>query len=505
MKADKSKGFLANNRELPASQAVEKRIGHNSEFSTAWTPQQAKQQSSRCMDCGVPFCHSACPLGNAIPEFNDAVYNEQWEEAYALLTATNNFPEFTGRICPAPCESACVLAINKPAVAIEAIEKHIVERAFEKGFVKPFRPEYRTGKKVAIIGSGPAGLAAADQLNAAGHEVSVFEKDDAAGGLLRYGIPDFKLDKAVVDRRLKVMEQSGIVFRYHANVGVNVFMSDILSEFDAVVLAGGAMVPRRYGVSGHQLHGIYSAMPFLKQHNKRVAGKDPLQFSGIEGNIIAENILAEGKNVVIIGSGDTGSDCVGTSIRQKARSVTQIALLDKPGHERAPHNPWPQFALTYKTSSSHEEGCERLFATLAKAFVGDANGRLTGVKVADLKWEKEAATGNLTSVEIAGSERILPCELALIAIGFAGPEPLLAERLGLERDAKGNIAADETSYKTTHQKIYACGDMRRGQSLVVWAISEGRECARNVDASLRGQSSLLENKDRSLQTAAFGA
>jgi glutamate synthase (NADPH/NADH) small chain len=504
MKQEKITGFKEYHRELPEVQPVEKRIQHYKEFTAPYTDEKLHQQSARCMDCGVPFCHSGCPLGNVIPEFNDAVFNEQWEEAYDILSSTNNFPEFTGRICPAPCESSCVLNINRPAVAIEAIEKHIIEIAFEKGLVKPFLPEGRSGKKVAVIGSGPAGLAAAEQLNAAGHTVTIFEKDDAAGGLLRYGIPDFKLEKNVIDRRIAIMEQSGINFQYHAHVGVNVFLSDILHEFDAVVMAGGAMVPRDLDVPGRDLKGIHYAMEFLKQQNKRVGHKDPLAHANIESNIIAVEVIATDKDVIIIGSGDTGSDCVGTSIRQGAKSVTQLALMHQQGTDRPLYTPWPEYPDVHRTSSSQEEGAERLFATVTKEFIGDGQGNVAAIKVADLHWEFTPDGKRVRSAEKPGSERIIPCDLALIAIGFAKPEQLLIDRYELAKDARGNLLADDVTYKTSHHKIFACGDMRRGQSLVVWAISEGRECARNVDAFLNKNVSVLENKDASLETEAFG-
>lgn len=503
---DKGKitGFKDFVRELPESEPVKKRIKHYKEFTQSYSAEKLNQQSARCMDCGVPFCHNGCPLGNVIPEFNDAVFNGQWKEAYDILSSTNNFPEFTGRICPAPCESACVLAIHQPAVAIEAIEKHIIEIAFEKNFVKPFLPEFRTDKKVAVIGSGPAGLAAADQLNAAGHSVTIFEKDDAAGGLLRYGIPDFKLEKDIIDRRITVMEQSGVKFLYHSNVGVNAFMSDILFEYDAVVLSGGASVPRNLELPGRKLHGIYYAMEFLKQQNKHVAGKDPLEFTAIEGNMLLEEISSKGKDVVIIGSGDTGSDCIGTCNRQGAKSITQLALMEQPGMKRALHTPWPEYPVMHRTSTSQEEGVKRLFATITKEFVGDDNGNLKGIKVCDLKWEYSLNGKGIKSVEVADSERIIPCDMVLISIGFSRPDELLLDRLELEKDARGNVLADEKSFQTNNPKIFACGDMRRGQSLVVWAISEGRECARSVDQMLMKQKSVLENKDNSLETSAFG-
>jgi glutamate synthase (NADPH/NADH) small chain len=445
------------------------------------------------MDCGVPFCHSGCPLGNVIPEFNDAVYRKDYKEAYDILSTTNNFPEFTGRICPAPCESSCVLGINQPPVSIEEIEKHIIEIAFTKNFVKPKKPYLRTGKKVAIVGSGPAGLAAAAQLNYAGHLVTVFERDEKPGGLLRYGIPDFKLEKQIIDRRIAVMEEEGIIFKCHANVGVNININDLLRHFDAIVLAGGSTVPRDLSVPGRELKGIYFAMNFLKQNNKRVAGSDGLSFIDIESNVLNEEINAFEKNVIVIGGGDTGSDCVGTANRQGARSVTQFELLPMPPKERTEWMPWPTYPLLLKTTSSHEEGVHRNWSISTKKFVGDEKGNLRAIKVVDLEWITPAQF-----VEVAGSEREIPCELVLLAMGFLHPQHEgLLDQLGMEYDNRGNVKASEKDYKTPIGKVFAAGDMRRGQSLVVWAISEGRECARSVDEYLMGNS-LLEKKEVSL-------
>jgi glutamate synthase (NADPH/NADH) small chain len=440
------------------------------------------------MNCGIPFCHHGCPLGNVIPEFNDAVYRKSWQEAYDILSSTNNFPEFTGRICPAPCESSCVLGINQPPVAIEEIEKHIIEIAFEKGLVKPKTPAVRTGRKIAVIGSGPAGLAAADQLNIAGHTVTVFERDDEPGGLLRYGIPDFKLEKWVVARRIKLMEEAGITFKCNANVGVNVSINDLLREYHAIVLAGGSTIPRDLPVTGRQLKGIHFAMDFLKQQNKRVSNL-PVQ---------GEDIIATGKNVVVIGGGDTGSDCVGTSNRQNARSVTQFELLPKPPEARTAYMPWPTYPMTLKTSSSHEEGADRHWAVATKEFIGDEKGHLKALKIVTLEWKLTDEGRAANFVEVPGSEREIPCELAFFAMGFVSPqhEGLLTE-LGVEIDERGNVKAPEKSYQTNIAKVFTAGDMRRGQSLVVWAISEGRECARKVDEYLMGVS-LLERKDQSL-------
>jgi glutamate synthase (NADPH/NADH) small chain len=494
----KPTGFLEFTRELPAKKPVAERLKDYNEFIERYSEQNLNQQAARCMDCGVPFCHSGCPLGNIIPEFNDAVYRKSWEEAYDILKSTNNFPEFTGRICPAPCESACVLGINQPAITIEEIEKHIIEIAFDKGIVKPQIPHVRTGKKVAVVGSGPAGMAAAAQLNYAGHYVTVFERDDAPGGLLRYGIPDFKLEKWVIDRRIKLMEEEGVAFKCKANVGVNVNVNDLLREYDAIVLTGGSTVPRDLKVPGRDLKGVHYAMEFLKQQNKRVAGKDPLANAKIESNIHSENLLATGKNVIVIGGGDTGSDCVGTSNRHGAVSVTQFELLPKPPEHRTPGMPWPTYPMVLKTSTSHEEGANRHWAIATKEFLGDDKGNLRALKVVDLEW-KLAEDGRAAQfVEVLGSEREMPCELALLAMGFVHPQHQgLIQQLDIELDERGNVKATEKHYKTNIEKIFTAGDMRRGQSLVVWAISEGRECARQVDEFLVG-SSVLETKDRNL-------
>jgi glutamate synthase (NADPH/NADH) small chain len=484
----KPTGFLEFERELPNKRPVKERVKDYREFVDRFTERQLNQQSARCMDCGVPFCHNGCPLGNLIPDFNDAVYRQNWKEAYDLLSITNNFPEFTGRICPAPCESACVLGINQPPITIEEIEKHIIEIAFDKGFVQPRKPAVRTGKKVAVVGSGPAGLAAAAQLNYAGHTVIVLERDDAPGGLLRYGIPDFKLEKWVIDRRIDLLKEEGVVFRCNANVGVNVSINDLLREYNAIVLAGGSTIPRNLDIPGRDLKGIYFAMDFLKQQNQRVSNRP------VEG----EDLFATGKNVVVIGGGDTGSDCVGTSNRHKATSVTQFELLPKPPESRTQHMPWPSFPMTLKVTSSHEEGSHRHWAIATKAFLGDEQGHLRALKVVELEWKTGPDGRTSQFTEVAGTEREIPCELALLAMGFVHPqhEGLLNE-LEVALDERGNVKATERSYQTNIAKVFAAGDMRRGQSLVVWAISEGRECARRVDEYLMG-SSLLETKDQSL-------
>jgi glutamate synthase (NADPH/NADH) small chain len=477
-------GFMKFNREMPKSRDPKERLKDYKEVYTPLDKEKLKQQAARCMDCGVPFCHNGCPLGNNIPDFNDAVYQGKWEEAIQILQGTNNFPEFTGRICPAPCEASCVLSINNKAVTIEYIEKTIAETAFEKGYIKPNPPKSRTGKRVAIVGSGPAGLAAAAQLNKAGHWVTVFERSDRIGGLLRYGIPDFKLEKNVLDRRLRLMEQEGIIFRTNAHVGVNISAQHLQKEFDAVLMTGGASAPRDLPIPGRQFKGVQFAMEFLTQQNKRVAGD----------RIFSGDILATGKNVLVIGGGDTGSDCVGTSNRQGAKSVTQIELLPQPPTARKEDNPWPNWPMILMTSSSHEEGVNRQWAILTKEFLGDGMGRLTGLKVVDIEWIV-GKDGKMGFNEIPGTERVIPCELALLAIGFTGAEKGgMVEELKIELDARGNIKSE--NYMTTQEGIFAAGDIRRGQSLVVWAISEGREAAKAVDTWLMG-SSKLESKDES--------
>jgi glutamate synthase (NADPH/NADH) small chain len=478
-------GFLDFTRELPAKRSVADRVKDYREFVLSYTEEKLNQQSSRCMNCGVPFCHNGCPLGNRIPEFNDAVYQQRWKEAYDVLSSTNNFPEFTGRICPAPCEAACVLGINQPAVTIEEIEKHIIETAFTRGFVHPQLPATRSGKKVAVIGSGPAGLAAAAQLNYAGHLVTVFEKGDAPGGLLRYGIPDFKLEKWVVDRRLNILMEEGVVFRCNIDVGRDIHIDDLRDEYDAIVLAGGSSVPRDLAIPGRELKGIHFAMDFLTQQNKRIAG---VQCNG-------ENILAHNKNVIVIGGGDTGSDCVGTSNRQGARNVTQFELMPRPPENRTPLMPWPIFPMIFKTTSSHEEGAERYWTIATKAFIGNEAGQLTALKVVDVEWKMSGGNLSAQYIEIKGSEREIPCDLALLALGFLSPSHEgLIESLALTFDGRGNVHTSGASYQTSISGIFSAGDMRRGQSLVVWAISEGRECAQSVHEYLSAEKIHLETE-----------
>ncbi len=489
----KPTGFKEFTRELPSKLPVEDRKKNYKEFVSLLPEQKLNEQSARCMNCGVPFCHSGCPLGNIIPEFNDAVYRKEWKEAYEILISTNNFPEFTGRICPAPCETSCVLGINQPAVTIEEIEKNIIEIAFEKGFVTPRKLNVRTGKKIAVIGSGPAGLATAAQLNYAGHEVTVYERDPKPGGLLRFGIPDFKLEKTVVERRIKVMEEEGVQFICNANVGVNIRVNDIMRDYHAVVLAGGSTIPRDLTIPGRELKGVHYAMEFLKQQNKRVS----------EISIDEKDIKATDKNVVVIGGGDTGSDCVGTSNRQLAKTITQFELLPKPPDSRANYMPWPTYPMLLKTTTSHEEGANRVWEVATKAFIGDEQGNLKALQIVDLEWTNAADGRPSKFTEQAGSVREIPCELALLAMGFLHPDPTgLLDELGIELDERGNVKATEQAYQTNIAKVFTAGDMRRGQSLVVWAISEGRECARKVDIYLTG-SSLLASKDSSLFMQAY--
>ena len=478
----KPTGFLEFERELPKKRDPKERVNDYNEVDAAIDTKIGVKQASRCMDCGTPFCHSGCPLGNIIPEFNDAVYQSNWKLAYEILISTNNFPEFTGRICPAPCETSCVLGINKPAVTIEYIEKMIIEKAFEEGYVKPRTPISSTNKKVAIIGSGPAGLAAAAQLNYAGHQVTIFERADEPGGLLRYGIPDFKLDKQVLDRRINLMKEEGVKFQLSASVGVSISIDQLKEEYDAVVLCMGSTVPRDLPIPGRELKGVHFAMDFLTQQNSRVSGK----------KVDKEEIWATHKNVIVIGGGDTGSDCVGTSNRHHAKSVTQIEILSKPPKDRTEAMPWPSWPMILRTSTSHEEGCERKWSIVSKEFVSDENGNLTGLKIAEV--EVISVSGKApTFIEIPGTEKIIPCELALLAMGFLHPQHTgLLDQLGVDYDERGNVKCQR--YQTSVESIFAAGDTRRGQSLVVWAISEGREAARAVDKYLVG-ASVLEAKE----------
>lgn len=481
-------GFLEYRRVKEAYEPIDERLKNYREFVHELTVEQARMQGARCMDCGIPFCNNGCPVNNLIPDWNDLVYRDDWRSAIDTLHATNNFPEFTGRICPAPCEAACTLNLIDEPVGIKSIERAIIDRAWREGWVAPQPPSFKTGKRVAVVGSGPAGLAAAQQLARAGHDVTVFEKNDRVGGLLRYGIPDFKLDKSLIDRRVAQMEAEGVTFRTGVLVGMlpegskvsnlsreTVSPEELTQTFDAVLLAGGAEQPRDLLVPGRDLAGIHFAMEFLPGQNRVNAG-----------DTLEAQIHAGGKHVIVIGGGDTGADCVGTSNRQGAASVTQFELLPMPPERENKALTWPYWPLKLRTSSSHEEGCQREFAIATKAFLGEA-GRVTAVRTVRLSWEG----GKMT--EIPGSEEVLPADLVLLAMGFVGPVGSILEAFGVNRDARGNAQAstDEVGgYATNVPKVFAAGDMRRGQSLVVWAIREGRQAARAVDEFLMGISDL---------------
>lgn len=500
----KPRGFLEFEREAARKRTVAERKGDYREVEKKFDEKQTREQATRCMDCGVPFCHSGCPLGNNIPEFNDAVYSGNWKLAYEILSSTNNFPEFTGRICPAPCESACVLGINKNPVAIEYIEKSIAEKAYESGWVKAQQPKKRKEQKVAIIGSGPTGLAAAAQLNKAGYWVTVYERADLLGGLLRYGIPDFKMEKGIIDRKIKLMEEEGIVFKTSVNIGKDISTSKIQQDYDAVLLAIGSTVPRTMDIDGKDLNGVHFAMDYLTQQNKRNAVEEGYKNLELSRNhageeYVKDDIWATDKKVFVIGGGDTGSDCVGTAIRQGASSVTQIAYGLKPPTERDAATPWPMYENKLRTSTSHEEGCERLWTVNTKEFVGDENGNLKALRLVDVGWRFE--NGKKTLIEVPNTERVVDADLALIAIGFSSPQPSgLVEDLNLKLDPRGNIITEE--YKTSKKGVFAAGDCKMGQSLVVWAITEGREAARAIDIFLSGDS-MLEAKEKGVFDAEF--
>ena len=482
-------GFLERQRLLEAYEPVEMRLKHYREFVATLNDEQSRTQGARCMDCGIPFCNNACPVNNIVPDWNDLVYRGHWEEALRILHSTNNFPEFTGRICPALCEAACSLNVNDEAVGIRSIEHAIADKGWQMGWIVPQPAKEKTGKKVAIIGSGPAGLAAAQQLARVGHDVTVFEKNDRPGGLLGYGIPDFKLDKSLIGRRVEQMEAEGVVFRTQTLVGSketppritndaikHISAEKICQEYDAVILAAGAEVPRDLPVSGRDLRGVYTALEFLIPQNKQVSGGKP------------NPINAKGKHVIVIGGGDTGSDCVGTSYRHRAASVTQFELMPKPPEQENKDLTWPYWPLKLRTSSSHLEGeTQRLFSIATKEFIGE-NGILKALKTVDLEWK-----GNKMS-EIVGSERIFPADLVFLAMGFTGPTPSLLESFGVNKDARGNaqttLSNGEVCYATSVPKVFAAGDARRGPSLVVWAIREGRQCAQEVDAFLMGSTML---------------
>jgi len=476
----KPTGFLEIQRRDRGYAPVADRIRHFHEFVIPLPENELAAQGARCMDCGIPYCHNGCPVNNLIPDWNDLVYRERWQEAIRELHRTNNFPEFTGRVCPAPCEAACTLNLEDEPVTIKTIECAIVDRAWEEGWIKPEIPQARTGKQVAVVGSGPAGLACAQQLARAGHRVVVFEKNDRIGGLLRYGIPDFKMEKHHIDRRMAQMRAEGVIFRPNTWIGVDVPARELLERYDAVVLAGGAEKPRDLPVPGRELDGIHFAMDFLRQQNKRVAG-DTIPPE--------EEILATGKRVVVIGGGDTGSDCIGTSIRQGAVSVVQLEILPKPPEKENKLLTWPYWPTKLRTSSSHEEGCERLFSVSTKAFEGK-DGKVSKIHLVRVEWNQDE-DGRWQMKEVPGSEFTLDADLVLLAMGFVHPvhEGLIQE-LGPELDPRGNVKADTRNYRTSIDKVFAAGDMRRGQSLVVWAIREGRQAARAVDEYLMGYSEL---------------
>jgi len=464
-------GFLTFKRHSLEYQEVEERTQHYKEFVKPVSEEETNEQAARCMDCGIPFCHSGCPLGNKIPDFNDAVYRNNFEEAWGILKSTNNFPEFTGRICPAPCEGSCVLRIHNDPVSIEHIEKTIAEEAYAQGWEAPHEIAVKSGKTVAVIGSGPAGLAAADQLCKQGHDVTVYERDTQAGGLLRFGIPDFKLDKSVVQRRVELMKASGVKFELGVEIGKDIEAKEIEDKFDAIAITTGSTVARDLPIPGRELQGIHKAMKFLKNSNKFVSGED---------SKIVDEMNAKDKHVVVIGGGDTGSDCVGTSIRQGAASVTQIELLDKPSEQREESNPWPEWPMVLRTSTSQKEGAERNWSILTKEFIGNDQGEVTGLRVVDVEWTDKS---KFKFNEIEGTERVLPCERAFLAIGFLHPEKEgLLEQLGIETNERGNIK--DEMYTTNKENVFAAGDCRRGQSLVVWAISEGRKAAYSVNKYL---------------------
>ena len=467
-------GFLEIARAQETIESPTTRRAHWREFTLALDPAQAAAQGARCMDCGIPFCQSGCPVDNIIPDWNDLVYRGEWRQAIDSLHATNNFPEFTGRVCPAPCEAACTLNFNDDAVTIKALERAIIDRAFAEGWVAPRPPAAKSGKKIAVVGSGPAGLACAQQLARAGHAVCVFEKNETPGGLLRYGIPDFKMEKNLIDRRLSQMRAEGVEFRSGIHVGVNFPAARLLTEFDAVALCGGCETPRDLPAPGRELDGIHFAMDFLPQQNRRVAGAP----------VGAADILATGKNVVVIGGGDTGSDCIGTSNRQGARQITQLELLPRPPMAEDKMTSWPDWPLKLRTSSSHQEGCERDWSVITKRFEGD-NGRVKKIVAARLEWTRDE-NGQSRPREIPESEFDIPADLVLLAMGYLRPAQAgLLDDLGLDLDARGNVKTRE--YESSRARVFAGGDMRRGQSLVVWAIREGRECAAAIDRRLRAE------------------
>ena len=480
-------GFKEFERIDESNISVKDRVKSYKEFTIPLKKEELKKQGPRCMDCGIPFCHSGCPLGNLIPDFNDLIHKGEWKKASEILHSTNNFPEFTGRLCPAPCEKSCVLGMIEDPVSIENIEKNIVETAFSNKWIIPQIPKTRTGKTVAVVGSGPAGLATAQQLNRAGHIVTVFEREDEIGGLLRYGIPNFKLEKRIIDRRVKILEQEGIIFKTNVHVGDNYDIKN-LDYFDAIVLCGGATKTRSLPIKGIESKGVIQAMDFLTQQTKHLFNKS------IQGPILS----AKDKNIIVIGGGDTGSDCVGTSNRQGAKSVTNFEIMPKPSIGRDESTPWPFWPLQLKTSSSHKEGCDRNWLINTKEFITNDDGELTALKTVNVEWEI-IPSQRPKLIEVQNSEKIWPCEMVFLALGFTGPENTLSDQLGIELDTRKNYQAK--NYQTNIPHIFTAGDMRRGQSLIVWAISEGREAARNVDIFLMGKSYLPTKGNQDLPNA----
>ncbi len=476
-------GFLEFERTDRHYQPVEERIKHWGEFVLPLPDEDNKKQAARCMDCGIPYCHTGCPVNNQIPDWNDLVYKDQWEEAARNLHSTNNFPEVTGRICPAPCEASCTLNIDDNPVTIKTIECQIVDRGWEEGWIHPYLAPKKTGKRVAVIGSGPAGMACAQQLARAGHSVTLFEKSDRIGGLMRYGIPDFKMEKYLIDRRMRQMEAEGVEFRAGVEVGVTVSIKSLLETFDAIAMACGAEQPRDLEVPGRELSGIHFAMDFLTQQNKRVAGDDEAR-AAPKGTLTAKD-----KHVIVIGGGDTGSDCIGTANRQGAASITQLEILPQPPEKENKALTWPDWPLKMRTSSSQEEGCDRDWAVLTKRATG-SHGKIEALECVRVEWVKDAS-GRFQMRDVEGSTFSLKADLVLLAMGFLGPrKPGLVDQSAVELDPRTNVKANVMDYKTSVAKVYACGDMRRGQSLVVWAIREGRQCARAVDQFLMGSSDL---------------
>ena len=468
-------GFKNQKRNTEKRKPVNERVQNWQEIYVPWTKEEAKIQASRCMDCGVPFCNNGCPLGNLLPEFNDLVYKEDWESAYLRLSATNNFPEFTGRICPAPCEASCTLSINNDPVSIEMIEKNIIEKAWESGLVKPEPPKNRTGKKIAIIGSGPAGLAVAQQLNRAGHEITIYEKNEHPGGLLRFGIPEFKLEKAIVERRINLLAEEGINFECSVNAGIDITANELMEKYDSICLAGGSTVPRDLPIKGRDLEGVHFAMDFLSEQNRW--NENPKD----------REITAKNKNVVIIGGGDTGADCLGTSIRQGAKSITQIEIMPEPPEGRSKDNPWPEWPMILRTSSAHEEGGDRQYSILTSEFSGTKS--LEKLICEKVEWKKDKS-GRYNMEKVDNSHFEIKSELVLLAMGFVHPlQEGLLSNLDVEFDERGNVKTDN-NMMTNVSKVFSCGDMERGQSLVVHAIASGRSCAKNIDTFLQGSSNL---------------